>query len=589
VTGFGDHQQNDIPICKAGAYCCNTSRGPTILIAPQSAFRGIGKSILSSIQMEAYGNSVDEKSVRAGGKQCITTLEGYVLPIDIIEGLSYLRTRAYTDKEYDELPHVLLSSDSDWDPTIFDNNMMGPPFNEYGKHRHTTDDPEVEVDLRLLNYHTEIKEHFFDNTDIGKMSPEDVVDYAAMTPVQAAREYDESIADYTRAYGESIDKPKRDGSRIFINEHSVKIQPVPNAAPLEASIRPFLLYANAEVVKKTLRVKHDSGENVPPSQFVKSKSDEEAGNTTEKGLIVVDPSDLIGRTFLQNVNNEDETGHRYYKFVEAIQTRNAKLKKDLTSLKFICSVNDDEYQEILSYTEILDSINSQAQNEEQIWRFKRIFAHHGPLRPTDTDWKGSAYNVGLEWENGERTYEPFAISAADDPVTCAIYARDKELLQTDECRRFKRIVKDQKKLSRMLNQANLRSYSRGPKYMYGLQVPHDHAEAVRLDEKNGNTLYQDAEAVEIQQLKEYDTFHDKGVYSKDRYTTLQGYKMIRLRMIYAAKHDGRRKARILNSVYSEAISLRGLRLIISAKVWQLLRPLLFWARTDKAKSDDKPP
>jgi len=45
--------------------------------------------------------------------------------------------------------------------------------------------------------------------------------------------------------------------------------------------------------------------------------------------------------------------------------------------------------------------------------------------------------------------------------------------------------------------------------MYGVQVPHDHAEAVRLDEKNGDTLYQDAEAIEIQQLKEYDTFHDK--------------------------------------------------------------------------------
>ena len=75
--------------------------------------------------MEAYGkNSVDEKSERAGGTQCITTLEGCVLPIDILEGLSYIRTRAYTDKEYEELPHVLLSSESDWDPTVFDNKPL---------------------------------------------------------------------------------------------------------------------------------------------------------------------------------------------------------------------------------------------------------------------------------------------------------------------------------------------------------------------------------------------------------------------------------------------------------------------------------
>jgi hypothetical protein len=28
----------------------------------------------------------------------------------------------------------------------------------------------------------------------------------------------------------------------------------------------------------------------------------------------------------------------------------------------------------------------------------------------------------MEWENGEITEEPLAIIAADDPVTCAIYA-----------------------------------------------------------------------------------------------------------------------------------------------------------------------
>lgn len=34
----------------------------------------------------------------------------------------------------------------------------------------------------------------------------------------------------------------------------------------------------------------------------------------------------------------------------------------------------------------------------------------------------------MEWENGEITKEPFAIIAADDPVTCAIYAKEKGLL-----------------------------------------------------------------------------------------------------------------------------------------------------------------
>ena len=47
----------------------------------------------------------------------------------------------------------------------------------------------------------------------------------------------------------------------------------------------------------------------------------------------------------------------------------------------------------------------------------------------------------IEWENGEITTEPLAIIAADDPVTCAIYARDNNLLDLAGWKRFKGIAK----------------------------------------------------------------------------------------------------------------------------------------------------
>jgi len=37
----------------------------------------------------------------------------------------------------------------------------------------------------------------------------------------------------------------------------------------------------------------------------------------------------------------------------------------------------------------------------------------------------------IEWENGEVTSEPLSIIAADNPVTCAIYARETSLLDFD--------------------------------------------------------------------------------------------------------------------------------------------------------------
>ena len=46
---------------------------------------------------------------------------------------------------------------------------------------------------------------------------------------------------------------------------------------------------------------------------------------------------------------------------------------------------------------------------------------------TDPNWKGSKYNVQIEWETGEITFEPLSMIAADDSITCAAYAKEKNL------------------------------------------------------------------------------------------------------------------------------------------------------------------
>ena len=61
----------------------------------------------------------------------------------------------------------------------------------------------------------------------------------------------------------------------------------------------------------------------------------------------------------------------------------------------------------------------------------------------------------------------------------------------------------------MINQAKLRSYRCEPFWKFGVLVPRTHAQALELDKKNGNTKWQDAEATEMEQLLEYNTFIDK--------------------------------------------------------------------------------
>ena len=74
-----------------------TQRGSVVCIMHQYAIYGKGKTIHSSPQLEHFGNLVDDKSRKVGGKQRITTLEGYVIPLQFCQGLAYLPMTPPTD------------------------------------------------------------------------------------------------------------------------------------------------------------------------------------------------------------------------------------------------------------------------------------------------------------------------------------------------------------------------------------------------------------------------------------------------------------------------------------------------------------
>ena len=66
---------------------------------------------------------VDDHALAVGGKQRIMTIDGYVIPLDMHNGLPYIKTQPYTDTEYDELPHVIMCSNNDWDPAVLDKKI----------------------------------------------------------------------------------------------------------------------------------------------------------------------------------------------------------------------------------------------------------------------------------------------------------------------------------------------------------------------------------------------------------------------------------------------------------------------------------
>ena len=90
VQGIRDHQVMDLKIVSAGGMV-DSQHGPVIAILHQYAHMGSGKSIHSSIQLEAFSLEVNDKSCKVtGGRQRIVTPDGYIHPLQIKDGLAYL-------------------------------------------------------------------------------------------------------------------------------------------------------------------------------------------------------------------------------------------------------------------------------------------------------------------------------------------------------------------------------------------------------------------------------------------------------------------------------------------------------------------
>ena len=118
---------------------------------------------------------------------------------------------------------------------------------------------------------------------------------------------------------------------------------------------------------------------------------------------VIDPDDLVGRTFL--LNKEDGQRLRA-RIVKALDDFEGDLARDSSRLKFVCSMNDDTIEEIFTYNELLDHINNSEEDDLIEWKFKEITAHEGPLPRSHPNYNGSPYNLTIEWETGRSPMNP---------------------------------------------------------------------------------------------------------------------------------------------------------------------------------------
>ena len=200
--------------------------------------------------------------------------------------------------------------------------------------------------------------------------------------------------------------------------------------------------------------------------------------------------------------------------------------------------------------------------------YSAILDHQGLLKNHDLKYKGSLYNVLVDWDDGTQTWEPLNIIGKQDPMTLARYAHDNGMLNIPGWKFLQHTMKHEQFINVILQSMKQHTDPNQVKHKFGIRIPRNYSEALLLDNTNGSTFWEDSICRELDQLYSYHTFHDLGIGDAPGV----GYKKIKVRFVFDTKADGRRKGRLVaqgnmkpepkEAVHSSVAALHSLRIIV---------------------------
>ena len=128
---------------------------------------------------------------------------------------------------------------------------------------------------------------------------------------------------------------------------------------------------------------------------------------SELMLPKLSPEELLGLTFIK----EDAHGQKLR--AKVIHKINDDDAANHQNIKFLLAMGDGDAEELIAYAELSALIEQQREEEilnpDRPWIYKAIVGHEGPMDAHHPKYKGSKYNVLVQWEDGSETYEPLAI------------------------------------------------------------------------------------------------------------------------------------------------------------------------------------
>ena len=312
---------------------------------------------------------------------------------------------------------------------------------------------------------------------------------------------------------------------------------------------------SATKTSPNLRLDPPQGEDQPQDLtsdvFVYGRPNPDGSDNTPP-MSIINFDDLLGRTFLLPM---DENGERKRATIsEHVKDLYQQQVSREDQLRFKLKIDGDQLDDLISYNQLMEYLEDKTDPgplEDGLYRFKCIKDHKGPYSSSDPEYNGSSYNLLIEWEPGEQTWEPLSNIIASDPYTCAVYAKEHNLLNTPGWKLLKRHARTARRLIRTLKKSKYRQARASRKYKHGWEVPRDYAHALQLDIHNGNNQWKEAIDLEIEQIKEYQVFTDVGneylqalkreklyIVGGPEFEELQGHVLVMYKALYGTRSGG---------------------------------------------------
>ena len=88
------------------------------------------------------------------------------------------------------------------------------------------------------------------------------------------------------------------------------------------------------------------------------------------------------------------------KVIEVSQKLHEDHDTMVENINFLLGVGQGRSHAIISFNQVLNYLEKINQEDEILFTYRDITDHHGPLDNDDPNYKGSLYNVIVEWEIG---------------------------------------------------------------------------------------------------------------------------------------------------------------------------------------------